>query len=385
MISVILANYNGSKHLAEAMRSVLGQDFDDYEFIVVDDGSTDDSRQIITTLAEQNPQRIKAIFSDENRGQGAAFNTGMAHAKGDIITFIDSDDIWFPEKLAGVQQHMQQQPQAVMFQHNLAIMRDAKITSERFRDILTVGDYFSYTRRRKVIPQFIPTTGLAFRRPVLEQVLPVPEQFRTCADGFLTRTAFCYGEIFSVNNCWGAYRIHDANNTFDNPAFSNRKYLSHLLIPALNEFYAAHQIDFCFHDRLAQLKTSFEELSLPPDALLLMLRSASNDIMQDVLEILFMTYPGLSIDLLVPASAQHIFSDPRINCLTIKEGFFNSDTIGEQVLEKIQTRKYHAGIVPYSVNNPYSYHNIHILLPSLNNCPFVAIDYDGYNHPIESV
>lgn len=377
MISAILANYNGSTYLAEAIKSVLAQEYDDFEFIIVDDGSTDESRQIIAGFKNNYPDKIKAIFLEQNQGQGEAFNVGVRASKGDLIAFLDSDDIWYPEKLAGVQQRFSDMGRVAFFQHNLNILRDNQITPEHFRDILAVGDYFGYTKRKRVLPQFIATSGLTFSRPALEKVLPIPSEFRTCADGFLTRTCFCYGEVDATNICWGAYRVHAENNTFENPNFSNRKYCSHLLIPSLNRFYRTHGIDFAFHDRISQLGLTLRNLRLPENARILMLRCAAIDVIEDVLEVLFGVYPDATVDLLAQASASSHFSHLNIRILEIKEGFFDSTSISPELSKKIQDTEYTVGLIPYSVNNPMSYQNVHAAIAGLHDCPFVGITYDG--------
>lgn len=89
--SVIIPTYNRAAVLREALDSVFAQTFADYEVIVVDDGSTDDTASV---LAEYG-QRVR-LFRQANQGPGAARNTGIANALGDFLAFLDSDDLWFP-------------------------------------------------------------------------------------------------------------------------------------------------------------------------------------------------------------------------------------------------------------------------------------------------
>ncbi|PLX70670.1 MAG: hypothetical protein C0602_03940 [Denitrovibrio sp.] len=100
LISVILNNYNYSRYIAEAITSVLEQSYANFELIIVDDGSTDNSKEIIEQFAKKD-SRIKLCFK-ENGGQASAFNAGYEAAKGDIICFLDSDDYFAPEKLAEI-------------------------------------------------------------------------------------------------------------------------------------------------------------------------------------------------------------------------------------------------------------------------------------------
>lgn len=94
-VSVIIPVYNRSILIGRAVNSVLAQDFKDYEIIVVDDGSTDDTPKILSTYKD----KIK-IITQKNRGVSAARNKGVSISSGQYIAFLDSDDMWLPEKLS---------------------------------------------------------------------------------------------------------------------------------------------------------------------------------------------------------------------------------------------------------------------------------------------
>ena len=93
-ISVVIAAYNAAKYIRETLDSVLAQSYPPLEIIVVDDGSTDETAAIVRSYAG----RVRLV-QQENRGEPAARNVGIRHAKGDYIAFVDSDDLWMPEKL----------------------------------------------------------------------------------------------------------------------------------------------------------------------------------------------------------------------------------------------------------------------------------------------
>ncbi len=98
LVSVLMPAYNGEKYLAEAIDSILTQTFADFEFIIVDDGSTDGSAQIIRDYAQRD-ERIRFFQHAVNRGQSSALNTGLAEARGEYIAGMDADDISLPERL----------------------------------------------------------------------------------------------------------------------------------------------------------------------------------------------------------------------------------------------------------------------------------------------
>ncbi|HYZ24443.1 MAG TPA: glycosyltransferase family A protein [Rhodopila sp.] len=96
-ISAIVPVFNGARHIAEAIQSIFAQTLLADEVIVIDDGSTDNSAEVLAELAQEFPIRI---ISQENGGQSAARNTGVEHARGDLLAFLDQDDVWHPDHLA---------------------------------------------------------------------------------------------------------------------------------------------------------------------------------------------------------------------------------------------------------------------------------------------
>jgi teichuronic acid biosynthesis glycosyltransferase TuaG len=96
--SVILPVYNAEPFIRETLLSVLGQTYTDFELIVVDDASTDASVAIVEELASQD-SRVILLRNDSNLGCAQTRNRGLDRAKGDYLAFIDSDDLWMPEKL----------------------------------------------------------------------------------------------------------------------------------------------------------------------------------------------------------------------------------------------------------------------------------------------
>lgn len=93
-VSVIIPVYNASNYVAKAINSVLAQGYNNYEIIVVDDGSTDETREVLNGYED----RIRYVYQN-NAGPAKARNTGIKQARGDYITFLDADDLWLPDKL----------------------------------------------------------------------------------------------------------------------------------------------------------------------------------------------------------------------------------------------------------------------------------------------
>jgi len=109
-ISVIMSVFNGQDYLNEAIESVLRQTFRDFEFIIIDDGSTDNTRNIIKHY-QKKENRIKAIYNDNNKGLALCLNEGIQMAKGKYIARMDADDISLPERFAAQIAYLEKNPQ----------------------------------------------------------------------------------------------------------------------------------------------------------------------------------------------------------------------------------------------------------------------------------
>lgn len=98
LVSIVIPVYNGAEYLEKTVNSILSQEYNHFELLLVNDGSSDNSKEIIDALIVKD-NRIKA-FHKENGGVAAARNYGIDKAKGDLIAFCDQDDLWLPTKLS---------------------------------------------------------------------------------------------------------------------------------------------------------------------------------------------------------------------------------------------------------------------------------------------
>ncbi|MGD1872502.1 MAG: glycosyltransferase family 2 protein [Mastigocoleus sp.] len=209
LVSIVIANYNYGSFLATAIESVLNQSYSHFELIVVDDGSIDNSREVIELYGDN----ITAIFQ-ENAGQGAAFNNGIAHSTGEIICFLDADDYFHPRKLEKVVREFEKHPEWVQIAHGYIKTNSEGVPQRPSSKTLSQGDV------RPLLLKWgkygwMSTSGLSYRRNALEKVLPIPNKPNrdetTCADTYLTATVPFYGEIGCINEPLMYYRTHDTN------------------------------------------------------------------------------------------------------------------------------------------------------------------------------
>ena len=101
LVSAIIIFLNAEKFIEEAIESVFAQTYENWELLLVDDGSTDSSTRIALRYAEQHHDKVRYLehSGHQNLGMSAARNLGISHAKGAYLAFLDADDVWLPRKL----------------------------------------------------------------------------------------------------------------------------------------------------------------------------------------------------------------------------------------------------------------------------------------------
>jgi Glycosyl transferase family 2 len=211
LVSILINNYNYGQFLPEAIASALNQNYDRVEVIVVDDGSTDHSRDLIAAYGDQIIPILKP-----NGGQASAFNAGFAASQGELICFLDADDYCQVDKVSRLIDLLQQHPDCGWIFHELTdvdgigqvleLHRAAGITE------LEVADYRQHLLTGQPIATIFPaTSGLCFTRSVLQQVLPMPEALRISADNYLRLAAACMAPGLLIPNQFAVHRIHGKN------------------------------------------------------------------------------------------------------------------------------------------------------------------------------
>ncbi|MBO3459831.1 glycosyltransferase [Aetokthonos hydrillicola Thurmond2011] len=207
LVSIIINNYNYSQFIRQAIDSALSQNYPNTEVIVVDDGSTDNSPEIINSYGTQIIPILK-----NNGGQASAFNVGFQASKGEIIIFLDADDYLFPKTAQEVVAIWK--PGLAIVQYRLELVD----TVGKFLDIYPCSEI--QLDSGNVLPILLSkgsysglvTSGNAFSREALTKILPMPEMnFRICADGYITTLIPFYGQILSIEQPLGGYRKHTIN------------------------------------------------------------------------------------------------------------------------------------------------------------------------------
>lgn len=138
-ISVIIPVYNGEKTIRETIESVLNQTFKDLELLIINDGSTDSTLEVISSCKDS---RIK-VFSYPNAGVSPSRNSGIFHAVGEYISFMDADDLWTPDKLEFQLKALQENPQAAVAYSWTQCIDESGQFSRRGSHISCAGDVYA--------------------------------------------------------------------------------------------------------------------------------------------------------------------------------------------------------------------------------------------------
>lgn len=208
LVTIVIPNHNYARFLGAAIESALDQSYPHVEVVVVDDGSTDQSRSVIAGFGK----RIRAVLQ-ENGGQNAANLAGWQAAKGDVIIFLDADDALRPDAVERVVAAIGHDTASVQF--CLATIDSegrplggiypplpADWTPERIRGTLLRSGFYP----------FPPTSGNAYARWFLERVLPYDaRRYPRGMDGLLAAVAPLYGKVVALPEPLGYYRIHGSN------------------------------------------------------------------------------------------------------------------------------------------------------------------------------
>ncbi len=225
LVSIIITSYNYEAYLGEAIESALNQTYPDVEVIVVDDGSTDNSVEIINGYRD----RVIPILKT-NAGQCSCFNTGFDRCHGDSVLFLDADDVL---RNNAVELHVarMKNPGVVKCSGYMEIIdAHGKPTGGFIPSKLgTAGDYCDVTLKYGLGSyRQSYTSGNIWSRTFLEKVMPLPENNLSAADGYLTSIDTLFGKIESVHEPVVSYRIHGKNMGPENFRF-NAEYMRNRL------------------------------------------------------------------------------------------------------------------------------------------------------------
>jgi glycosyltransferase involved in cell wall biosynthesis len=215
LVSILVSNYNYARYIGESIQSALDQTYSNIELIICDDGSTDDSVSVIGEFERKDP-RVRFIRKG-NGGQASGFNAAFAASQGDIITLLDSDDLFLPRKVERIVADFQAHPDS-----GFSVHRVIRMSADRRRQgvwpmsaPLPSGWYGERLMHDGgILPYMPPTSGLSLHRDVAERIFPLPLSVPLvrCPDQLITRLAPLLTNVTREDEALSEYRLHGDNN-----------------------------------------------------------------------------------------------------------------------------------------------------------------------------
>jgi glycosyltransferase involved in cell wall biosynthesis len=215
LVSILVSNYNYARYIGETIESALNQTYSNVELIICDDGSTDNSIDIIEQY-QRKDSRLQLIRK-ANGGQASGFNAAFSASRGELIALLDSDDCFLPHKIEKIVADFQAHPDA-----GFGVHRVIRMSADRRRQgvwplsaPLPSGWYgSSLLQDGGILPYMPPTSGLSFHRDVAERMFPLPVEpiLVSCPDQVITRLAPLLTAVTREDEALSEYRLHGGNN-----------------------------------------------------------------------------------------------------------------------------------------------------------------------------
>ncbi len=210
LVSVLIDNYNYANFLPECIESVLNQTYQNFEIIIVDDGSKDNSKEIIKNYAKKD-KRIKPVFK-KNGGQASAFNEGFKHCNGELICFLDSDDLFEKNKLEEIIKIYKKGYEYII---NDYVFSGNKNLKDNYKPYFPYGGYNLFLVYYLTKYTGSSTSNISISKNLANKIFPIKYEdfFRIRADDVIVFACGIGVEMYFINKVLTKYRIH-GNNLF---------------------------------------------------------------------------------------------------------------------------------------------------------------------------
>ncbi|KAB2837030.1 MAG: glycosyltransferase [Candidatus Brocadia sp.] len=200
LVSVIIPTYNCARFLMESVGSVLSQTYQPYEIIVIDDGSTDNTKEVLQPVM----QRIKYVQLEQNKGSPVVRNIGIQAAQGEYVAFLDADDVWLPEKLQTDRECFDKHPDVGMvYSKHINIDEKGVVFHGAMKKRLPCGKIFVQLFSEQ---NFIITSSVVVRKAVFETTGLFDEQLVNCQDWDMWLRIAFYFQIAGIDKPLIKYR-----------------------------------------------------------------------------------------------------------------------------------------------------------------------------------
>lgn len=217
--SVIIPSYNRENELPKSIESVLNQTYKNFELIIVDNGSTDDTKELVEKY-QKTDSRIKYLWQENSGSPAGSRNTGIKKSLYDWVAFLDSDDYWYPSKLEEVKKVIENNNDLIAVSHyedkyvnnifNSTLKHGEKLSSDTYNDLLFNGNNLS-------------TSAMCVRKDKIEEVKYFDERrdYFAVEDYDMWMKLSKVGKFYYIDKALGVFSISDNNMSNNNELINN--------------------------------------------------------------------------------------------------------------------------------------------------------------------
>ncbi|MFV8571118.1 glycosyltransferase family 2 protein [Marinobacter sp. SBS5] len=257
LVSIVIAAYNASQYIRETLDSILAQTYKNLEIIVVDDGSTDNTADLVKAYSP----RVDYYYQENSGSCASPRNTGLKKIKGDFVTFFDADDIMLPEKIETQVGALLANPDAVMSVINYRNFKENKHSADHFSTCPIFSSYVEHNqsksfaltseecRRIMIDENFSIASSPVFRSGYLQQEQGFDETLTACEDFHLIYRIAIHGQVIIHPDIGFERRLHNSNMSNDNERMLKNLVMSRSHLSKIEKDY---HLNRCLTNRVTQ-------------------------------------------------------------------------------------------------------------------------------------
>lgn len=207
-VSISVVCYNQENIIEHTILSCLNQEYDNFEVVVSDDGSTDRTPQVLNKLSVMYPEKLRLILNNINSGITKNCNICLSHCTGELIALCAGDDILYPNKIATQVKEFEKNRELVCCYHPSHIVQDGIVTSiigNKKKDI--VKNFYGYIKKTGAC---IPAPSLMIKKSAIPEY-GYDERIPTASDWLFSIECMSKGQVIRVDKILSAYRLHETN------------------------------------------------------------------------------------------------------------------------------------------------------------------------------
>lgn len=210
-VEVLLACYNGQKYLSDQLESLLNQSFQNFQILIRDDASSDETKAILTTFKDRHPEKIKIISSETRLGVIGNFNALLKESSADFIFFSDQDDVWEKNKMKITLEPLKNRSAPTLVHTDLKVVSaDLTPIHDSFLRYSQIDPQKGSAFHRLLVQNHVTGCTIGMNKALKELIYPIPNE-AIMHDWWISLIASLFGTIISIPSSTVLYRQHASN------------------------------------------------------------------------------------------------------------------------------------------------------------------------------